>query len=706
MKKFISVFILTFLFFNLFAQNIPSYVTTNGLVAWYPFNGNANDESGNGNNGESVIGNFGIDRYGTNNNSFYGNGSGTFPGSGMYISSMNNFPFGNSNRTISAWFKCEIPYQGGARTLFCYGDNTFATRYNLYLTANSIGIEYMNGLVFSNFIPDNNWHNIIATYNGSGSSGITLYLDGILLSTTILNPTSSLNTLNSFIHTIGRFNDMDNFAGNIDDIAFYNRALTQEEITALYQGSSTNSNNNGSVGINTTTPHPSAALDITDTQRGLLIPRMTASQRNNIQNPAEGLMVFQTDDSTGFWFYSGQKWNTINSKGIKGDQGEQGVKGDRGLQGPAGNGFQNGTSKGQMMYWNDSAWVTVSPGQYGQSLVYCDGVPSWGGCLPKLNTSSVGNISSTSATIGGNITNDGGSAIIARGVCWSTSQNPTIDLATKTVDGAGLGSYTSSITGLSTNSNYYVRAYATNSAGTSYGDEVSFTTLSIPLTLNNGMVAYYPFNGNANDESGNGNNGVVNGATLTTDRFGNSGKAYSFDSQTDKISLSTLNLVDASQVSITGWFKKLSNQNYPFVDGVIFAQSNGCGGADGLRLYVGNENHVYWQVEYGQCYGTGVYNNQINFSDDFWHSFTATYSKSNSTYNASDFKLYVDGLLISINNPLSNGNFINSPINNTQNSITIGNVNSGVDALIGKIDDIRIYNRVLSQEEITYLATH
>ncbi len=97
------------------------------------------------------------------------------------------------------------------------------------------------------------------------------------------------------------------------------------------------------------------------------------------------------------------------------------------------------------------------------------------GSAPALTTTSVSNITTTTATSGGMISSDGGSPISVRGVCWSTANNPTINDA-KTSDGTGTGSFSSNLTGLSPNTKYYVRAYATNSAGTNYGNEVSFTT--------------------------------------------------------------------------------------------------------------------------------------------------------------------------------------------------------------------------------------
>ena len=97
--------------------------------------------------------------------------------------------------------------------------------------------------------------------------------------------------------------------------------------------------------------------------------------------------------------------------------------------------------------------------------------------IPSVSTNPITNITQTTATSGGNVINDGGTTVTARGVCWSTSTNPTLS-DNYTTDGSGLGAFVSNISGLTANTQYYVRAYATNSVGTAYGNEVSFTTLS------------------------------------------------------------------------------------------------------------------------------------------------------------------------------------------------------------------------------------
>jgi len=94
---------------------------------------------------------------------------------------------------------------------------------------------------------------------------------------------------------------------------------------------------------------------------------------------------------------------------------------------------------------------------------------------PVVTTSTVSGITQTTAESGGNVTSDGGAAVTARGVCWSTNPTPTV-ADSKTTDGSGTGSFTSSITGLTAGTDYYVRAYAINSVGTGYGSVQSFTT--------------------------------------------------------------------------------------------------------------------------------------------------------------------------------------------------------------------------------------
>ena len=130
--------------------------------------------------------------------------------------------------------------------------------------------------------------------------------------------------------------------------------------------------------------------------------------------------------------------------------------------------------------------------------------------LPTLATTPVNNIMSGSASSGGNISLDGGAAVTERGIVWDTKIGPTVSLSTKTSEGTGSGIYTSNLTGLSAATTYYVRAYATNSAGTGYGSEQSFTTT--PLQTHDFNKTEIPVGGNGYAD---------NGAAITTDGLTN-----------------------------------------------------------------------------------------------------------------------------------------------------------------------------------------
>ena len=138
--------------------------------------------------------------------------------------------------------------------------------------------------------------------------------------------------------------------------------------------------------------------------------------------------------------------------------------------------FPVGVNQGDMQYWNGTSWELVAAGQPGQFLQFtASNKPGWITVLPILTTTAISAITGNSAKSGGNIISSGGGTITARGVCWSTYPNPTL-LDNKTTDGTETGIFTSLITGLISGTIYYVRAYATNSSFTAYGNQVSLTT--------------------------------------------------------------------------------------------------------------------------------------------------------------------------------------------------------------------------------------
>ena len=146
----------------------------------------------------------------------------------------------------------------------------------------------------------------------------------------------------------------------------------------------------------------------------------------------------------------------------------------------AGNGLNLNSNpiSGDILFYNGTNWQLLSKGVNGQTLRLDNGFPGWGEpgyALPLVTTNPVTNILLTTGTSGGNVIATGFSNITDRGVCWSTNQNPTLT-DSKTSDGSGIGTFGSTLTSLLPNTTYYVRAYATNGAGTAFGNQISFTT--------------------------------------------------------------------------------------------------------------------------------------------------------------------------------------------------------------------------------------
>jgi uncharacterized protein (TIGR02145 family) len=145
---------------------------------------------------------------------------------------------------------------------------------------------------------------------------------------------------------------------------------------------------------------------------------------------------------------------------------------------------QTGNTTGDVLFWNGTAWVKIQQGLPGQGLFLSQtGIPMWSGpAFATLTTNVATSVTNITAISGGNITSDGGTPVTARGICWSTSPNPTV-ANDSTRNGVGTGTFTSNISGLLGSTTYYVRAYAINTTGLSYGNQISFTTIA-PISPN------------------------------------------------------------------------------------------------------------------------------------------------------------------------------------------------------------------------------
>ena len=347
----------------------------------------------------------------------------------------------------------------------------------------------------------------LASYNfsSSGTNTTTTTTTSVTMDTTSLSNRINLKASTSDLTTLNR------------SITSNTASITANATAINLKASIASPLFTGTVGIGTTNPSSAAALDITSTSQGLLLPRLTYLQKTAISNPVAGLILFCSDcGSNGeMQLYNGTSFvNMIGataqfalpvissttgaysittssaiSGGVISSDGGASIT-DRGLvwgisAGSSTYNVTTGTGTGTFtssitgltsgITYYIRAYATNSIGtRYGPEITLntVQAVPT------LAATTTVSSIGATIATSGGNITYNGGAVVITSGVVWSTTSTPTIALTTKTTDGAASGTYTSNITGLTPGTLYYVSSYATNSVGTSYGAQTSFTTLN------------------------------------------------------------------------------------------------------------------------------------------------------------------------------------------------------------------------------------
>ncbi len=524
--------------FEFASAQIPSYVPTNGLVGYWPFNGNANDESGNGNNGMVYGATLTMDRFGNTGKACYFDGVNDF----ITISHSNSLAI-VGDITMSVWKKSfgntgnyetfltkrdangNWNYSFGASHYF--GPGGCSGEVDKYVTARRNGggaqyeLRYSDSIVSTSV---NLWtHMVVVIKNNE----VRFYINGQITAYSCFGNQFTISPIDIGAPlSIGSCNCglAEYFNGILDDIAIYNRALTQEEITALYTG---------------------------------IPPCAATSSTTNLTVPSTSLPY---------------TWN---------------------------------------------------------------------------------------------------------GLTFNTAGSQT--------------------------------AHLTNACGADSAATLNLTvTNTLPSYLPaNGLVAWYPFNGNANDESGNGNNGTVNGATLTTDRFGNAGRAYNFSNAPNYIDLPeispTLGAIGysatysmwfngSSDLTTTSTGQILTSWTYPCCDYQIrFEVANLYNDIDKART------KVYYRAP-GE--NNEPYSNQP-YTLGFWHNIIVVVDAASGKYN-----YYFDGQIMQDMSFNFNTSINYFPPNRKWQ---IGALYPSPPTsprphqFIGKIDDIAIYNRALTQEEITAL---
>ena len=275
--------------------------------------------------------------------------------------------------------------------------------------------------------------------------------------------------------------------------------------------------------------------------------------------------------------------------------------------------------------------------------------------LPTVTTTAVSGISATGATSGGNVTSAGGGTVSARGVCWSTSANPTISNS-HTTNGSGTGSFTSSITGLTANTTYHVRAYATNEIGTAYGADVTFTAAnSVPTGAINGLFTINSSGNKVYFSQGNlrattSNSGSTWTWSFAEHQYDYIGNATANTNINGSMTVSTNGTVDlfgwngnSSSYDNYGIYNNTTNSNYGNVTSEALKHdwghnpiTNGGNTADKWRtltkdewVYVFNTRSTTSGVRYAKATVNGV-SGVIILPDD-WSTSYYTLSSTNTT---------------------------------------------------------------------------
>lgn len=321
------------------------------------------------------------------------------------------------------------------------------------------------------------------------------------------------------------------------------------------------------------------------------------------------------------------------------------------------------------------------------------------GLAPSATTLAACCLSTTGATLNGNVNANNASTTVTFEYGTTTSYGQTVTASQSPVSGNTSSNVSASISGLIAGTTYHFRVKAVNSVGTTYGSDMNLTVPYSPPPTN-GLVGYWSFSGNANDESSNNNNGSVTNAILTTDRFGNSNKAYSFDGDGDYI------LVPDNDIL------SLVSHNFSFSFWVYINPGAGTDVNMGLISKRRFDSMDASNWEYDLAYD-GATGNNIRFwfsglngkcptypGIDYYASENGQWIHCVATADNVSLKIYKDGILMSEtprNLSCSQGNGTGPLV------FGRGGGWNQIYYLNGMLDDIRIYNRFLSDDEIQRL---
>ena len=628
-----------------------------GLVAFYPFNGNANDESGHGNNGIVNGATLAQDRCGNANSAY------NFNGVNQYIDILNNAVVQNieANDTISLsmWIsvnnctmfplieKINSDTEGWSFYLNC-------TQLCFYSTPNSNTGTYI--------IPPNQWAYLTVVHCGNGSTSFYLNGNKVYENISLAHFISTSSNMHIGFSPLGP----DEYAnGKMDHIRIYNRTLSAQEIGYLYSESCNAIS--ASLSSDTICFGNNTSLTIQNSQTGIAYQLISSGTNYGIPQTGNGnTLIFPIIGLTQTTSFSILATNLITNCSVTLD-----------------------------------STFTVN-------------------LYPITNASVSANITICSGS-STTLTASGGS-----GYLWSngaiTASNTVSPLATTVyyvtvTNGTGCCD-TASVT-VTVTPALPVSVSLTASATTvCAGDTVQFTAHTINpgsnatlqwfvngvqvsnSNITNGLIAYYPFNGNALDFSGNNNNAAVVTATPTADRFGNPNSAYNFAGISNPQIIRVPNspsLHFTNQATFSLWVKM--NSYY---------------GMNGWGQTVTNGVHMLFSKDFDQCclyeaisgmpngefYTGGCTNgwySGINFADTVSGSSIGQWYNLTYVYTPTQGRIFSNGQLIATKTGTT------SFANSNSKDLYFGRLNSFWYPLNGKLDEVRFYNRALSDAEVLQL---
>jgi hypothetical protein len=621
-------------------NNSESVQNDSGLVAFYPFNGNAIDETGNGYNGNITGATLTSDRFNQLDKAYNFTYNG-FSSDRIEVSGTSGLNFSSGEFSISAWVKFSgLASTGNNYPIFskhiCGEQSGYIVMlYNDKLTFWLAGSSGYNVLSTPDDYTDNSWHQVVAVYDGVTQA---IYVDGLLKNSVAF----SYNIFSSANWALGGYNGCNGgFNGKVDEIEVFNRALTASEILEKYNQSANH--------LVAFYPFNGNANDESGNGHdGTVNGGVLTNDRFNHSNSAYTFQIPHSnivlDNSTSLNFENGftlnawVKYKNINSTIV----GKHNCWVE--------NGFLLSIDNNQFRFLvANSVWSEVRTNEaYDEDQWYMvTGVYDHFAGVGKLYVNGL--LKSSGPVVYNN---------------YST--------APVTISEPSNGCPENNMPGVIDEIKIYDRSLT---------DEEILSEYNLSRS---DLVLFLPFNGNADDESGNNNNGVITGASITQDRFGIDGRAYSFDGVDDYITIADNPNLFSDEMTISWWYNMSEYDNSGAVIGWV-------DGGNRYQQFFAGTTFSYFNGYSGSWFNPTYTLTNLNE----WVHILVTYKKTDAS--SSTTSLFVNGELKQTdNNPIAMtyAQGINFYIGR--------NHTPGVE-FKGKLDDFRIYNRVLETSEVLAL---